>query len=67
MMFVLVGVCKDVGVSIVEVNFKLIWDVVLQIKVGEYGYVYVVGFEGWLIVYLDISLVLCNIDMMFFV
>src|SRR5271163_1163446 len=32
----LAGTRKDAGVSIAEVNLKLIWDVVSQIKVGEH-------------------------------
>ncbi len=54
---------KDAGVSIAEVNLKLIWDVVSQIKVGERGHAYVVGAEGRLIAHPDISLVLRNTDM----
>ena len=54
---------KDAGVSIAEVNLKLIWDVVSQIKVGERGHAYVVGSGGRLIAHPDISLVLRNTDM----
>ncbi|MET4606459.1 signal transduction histidine kinase [Bradyrhizobium sp. JR4.1] len=57
------GSRKDAGVSIAEVNLKLIWDVVSQIKVGEHGHAYVVGPEGRLIAHPDISLVLRNTDM----
>src|SRR4051794_11509532 len=57
------GTRKDGGVSIAEVNLKLIWDVVSQIKVGERGHAYVVGPEGRLIAHPDISLVLRNTDM----
>ena len=57
------GTRKDAGVSIAEVNLKLIWDVVSQIKVGESGHAYVVGPEGRLIAHPDISLVLRNTDM----
>src|SRR5882757_9248281 len=59
----LAGTRKDAGVSIAEVNLKLIWDVVSQIKVGERGHAYVVGAEGRLIAHPDISLVLRNTDM----
>ena len=59
----LAGTRKDAGVSIAEVNLKLIWDVVSQIKVGERGRAYVVGSEGRLIAHPDISLVLRNTDM----
>jgi signal transduction histidine kinase len=57
------GTRKDSGVSIAEVNLKLIWDVVSRIKVGEQGHAYVVGSEGRLIAHPDISLVLRNTDM----
>src|SRR6478609_1087542 len=59
----LAGTRKDAGVSIAEVNLKLIWDVVSQIKVGERGHAYVVGTQGRLIAHPDISLVLRNTDM----
>jgi signal transduction histidine kinase len=59
----LAGTRKDAGVSIAEVNLKLIWDVVSQIKVGEAGHAYVVGAQGRLIAHPDISLVLRNTDM----
>ncbi|WP_128924458.1 sensor histidine kinase [Bradyrhizobium guangxiense] len=59
----LAGARKDAGVSIAEVNLKLIWDVVSQIKVGRRGHAYVVGPEGRLIAHPDISLVLRNTDM----
>jgi signal transduction histidine kinase len=59
----LAGARKDAGVSIAEVNLKLIWDVVSQIKVGERGHAYVVGSAGRLIAHPDISLVLRNTDM----
>src|SRR5689334_12584674 len=57
------GTRKDAGVSIAEVNLKLIWDVVSQIKVGEHGNAYVVDAQGRLIAHPDISLVLRNTDM----
>lgn len=63
MTLALAGARKDSGVSIAEVNLKLIWDVVSQIKVGEHGHAYVVGPEGRLIAHPDISLVLRNTDM----
>src|ERR1700726_1890878 len=59
----LAGTRKDAGVSIAEVNLKLIWDVVSQIKVGQRGHAYVVGAQGRLIAHPDISLVLRNTDM----
>ncbi len=63
MTLALAGARKDAGVSIAEVNLKLIWEVVSQIKVGEHGNAYVVGPEGRLIAHPDISLVLRNTDM----
>ncbi|MDA9488370.1 ATP-binding protein [Bradyrhizobium sp. CCBAU 11361] len=63
MTLALAGARKDSVVSIAEVNLKLIWDVVSQIKVGEHGDAYVVGPEGRLIAHPDISLVLRNTDM----
>jgi two-component system, NtrC family, sensor kinase len=63
MTLALAGNRKDAGVSIAEVNLKLIWDVVSQIKVGEHGHAYVVGAQGRLVAHPDISLVLRNTDM----
>jgi signal transduction histidine kinase len=63
MTLALAGTRKDAGVSIAEVNLKLIWDVVSQIKVGEHGHAFVVGDQGRLIAHPDISLVLRNTDM----
>src|SRR5882757_3490590 len=59
----LAGTRKEAGVSIAEVNLKLIRDVVSQIRVGERGQAYVVDAEGRLIAHPDISLVLRNTDM----
>src|ERR1700746_1127829 len=63
MTLALAGTRKDDGVTIAEVNLKLIWDVVSQIKVGQNGHAYVVGPQGRLIAHPDISLVLRNTDM----
>jgi signal transduction histidine kinase len=59
----LAGTRRDTGVSIAQVNLKLIWDVVSSIKVGEHGRAYVVDADGRLIAHPDISLVLRNTDM----
>jgi two-component system, NtrC family, sensor kinase len=59
----LAGTRRDTGVSIAQVNLKLIWDVVTKIKVGERGRAYVVDADGRLIAHPDISLVLRNTDM----
>jgi PAS domain S-box-containing protein len=59
----LAGTRRDAGVSIAEVNLKLIWDVVSKIKVGNHGDAYVVDAQGRLIAHPDISLVLRKTDM----
>ena len=59
----LAGTRKDAGVSIAEVNLKLIRELVSQIKVGASGQAYVVDAKGRLISHPDISLVLRNTDM----
>jgi signal transduction histidine kinase len=59
----LAGTRRDTGVSIAQVNLKLIWDVVSKIKVGAHGRAYVVDSDGRLIAHPDISLVLRNTDM----
>ena len=63
MTLALAGTRRDAGVSVAEVNLKLIWDVVSQIKVGEHGHAYVVDAQGRLIAHPDISLVLRNTDL----
>ncbi len=63
MTLAIAGTRRDAGVSIAEVNLKLIWDVVSQIRVGKSGHAYVVGPQGRLIAHPDISLVLRNTDM----
>jgi GAF domain-containing protein len=63
MTLALAGSRKDAGVSIAEVNLKLIWDIVSQVKVGENGHAYVVSARGRLIAHPDMSLVLRNTDM----
>src|SRR5580700_9896213 len=42
----LAGTRRDTGVSIAQVNLKLIWDVVSKIKVGQRGRAYVVDADG---------------------
>ena len=54
---------RNTGVTIAEVNLKLIWDVITAIKVGRTGYAYVVDGEGRLIAHPDISLVLRKTDL----
>jgi signal transduction histidine kinase len=63
MTLALTGTRRDAGVSVAEVNLKLIWDVVSQIKVGDRGQAFLVDAKGRLIAHPDISLVLRNTDM----
>ena len=63
MTLALAGARRDTGVSVTQVNLKLIWDIVSKIKVGERGRAYVVDAGGRLIAHPDISLVLRNTDM----
>jgi signal transduction histidine kinase len=53
---------RNAGVTVAEVNLKLIWDVITAIKVGKTGYSYVVDGRGRLIAHPDISLVLRKTD-----
>ncbi len=46
------------GVTVAEVNLKVLWDTVSRIRVGERGRAYVVDAAGQLIAHPDISLVL---------
>jgi signal transduction histidine kinase len=55
---------RNAGVTIAEVNLKLIWDVITGLKIGEHGYAYVVDRDGRLIAHPDISLVLRNTDLL---
>jgi class 3 adenylate cyclase len=63
MTLALAGARRGAGVSIAEVNLKLIWDVISKIKVGKSGDAYLVDARGRLIAHPDISLVLRNTDM----
>ena len=56
------GTRRDTGVSIAQVNLKLIWDVLSKIKFAGHGGAYVVDAAGRLIAHPDISLVLRNTD-----
>ena len=51
------------GVTVAELNLKLVWDVVSQIKAGQKGYAYVVDSHGILVAHPDISLVLQKTDL----
>src|SRR6476660_2715050 len=59
----LAGTRRDTGVSIAQVNLKLIWDVLSKIKFSGHGRAFVVDANGRLIAHPDISLVLRNTDM----
>ncbi len=52
------GPRRSAGVSIADVNLKLIWDVLAKVKVGEAGYAYATDGEGRLIAHPDTSRVL---------
>jgi signal transduction histidine kinase len=54
---------KNAGVTVAEINLKLIWDVVTALKIGQGGYAYVVDQHGRLIAHPDISLVLRDTDL----
>ena len=49
----LAGTRSDVGVSVVELNLNLIWEIVHQTKVGNRGVAYVVDAGGRLIAHPD--------------
>ena len=51
---------RDGGVTVAEVNLKLIWEVVSTIKYGKTGLAYVIDSGKTLIAHPDISLVLKN-------
>jgi hypothetical protein len=51
------SVRRGAGVSVAEVNLKLIWDLVTRMKVGEHGVAYVLDGQGRVIVHPDISMV----------
>jgi signal transduction histidine kinase/DNA-binding response OmpR family regulator len=59
----LAGTRRYTGVSIAQVNLKLIWDVLSKIKFSGHGRAYVIDAVGRLIAHPDISLVLRNTDM----
>ena len=54
---------KKAGVTVAEINLKLIWDVITALKIGQSGYAYVVDARGRLIAHPDISLVLRDTDL----
>ena len=58
----LAHVGKTPGVTVADVNLKLVWDVISAIRVGERGFAYVVDDRGRLIAHPDLSLVLRDSD-----
>lgn len=54
---------RDPGVTVAEVNLKLIWDVVSTIHNGVSGYAFVTTAAGRLIAHPDLSLVLRDTDL----
>jgi signal transduction histidine kinase/CheY-like chemotaxis protein len=51
------------GVTLAEVNLKLVWDLVSRIRIGATGYAYVVDRGGRLLSHPDIGLVLKKTDL----
>ncbi len=62
MTIALAHVGKTPGVTVADVNLKLVWDVVSAIHVGANGFAYVVDDHGRLIAHPDLSLVLRDSD-----
>ena len=62
MRIAMVGPRRSAGVVVADVNLKLIWDVVTEIRFGNRGMAYVVDATGRLIAHPDISFVLKNTD-----
>jgi hypothetical protein len=52
----LAGTRSDAGVSAVELNLNLVWDIVQQTKIGDRGVAYVVNAEGRVIAHPDFGL-----------
>ena len=46
------------GIAIVDINLKLIWDVIAALKIGDTGHAFVVDDSGRLIAHPEISVVL---------
>lgn len=63
MQLAVAGARRDAGVSIAEINLKLIWDLVSGIKVGTHGRAYVVDAGGRLLAHPDLRQVLRGADL----
>jgi hypothetical protein len=63
--YLTVGVSHGDGgsVTIVDLNLKLVWDIIKTVSVGETGYGYVVDSKGRLVSHPDIALVLRGPDL----
>ena len=54
---------RNAGVTVAEINLKLIQEVITALRIGQGGYAYVVDGRGRLIAHPDISLVLRDTDL----
>src|SRR5579885_2131583 len=54
---------RNAGVTVAEINLKLISDVITGLRIGKGGYAYLVDGAGKLIAHPDISLVLRDTDL----
>src|SRR3954454_67484 len=56
------GAGPNAGVTVAQINLKLIWDVITRLRIGKGGYAYIVDRHARLIADPDISLVLRETD-----
>ena len=49
----LAGTGRNAGVSVVEVNLRLVWDLVRELKIGERGVGYILDGQGRVIAHSD--------------
>ena len=57
------GARSNAGVSVAEINLKMLWDFVMQRKLAEHDVTYILDAQGQLVAHPDISLVLRKTDM----
>jgi HAMP domain-containing protein len=62
MIVAVAGTRPSAGVTIAEINLKLIWDVISAIHIGQTGQAFVLDRSGGLVAHPDISLVLRGKD-----